>query len=507
MRVENSIRNFKYSMVSQFITTFMSFFSRTIFIKILGEEYLGINGLFSNILTILSLADMGISTVIIYSMYKPLAENNNNKIKELMNMYKKVYSFIALSVLVMGLCIMPFLEYFIKDVPNIPNLEYIYLLYLLNSVVSYLCAYKISIINADQKGYIVTYKQQLISFISIIIMTLVLIITRNFLMYLIIQIGFSVFSNIYLSKLAEKMYPFIRNTTGYKLSKNEINLFKKDVFAMMLHKIGGVVVNGTDNLIMSSMIGITYVGIYSNYLLIINIIKRILLQFFDAISASIGNLVIEKDNKYVYDIFKRIYFLNFWIYSFCSICLFILLNPFIKLWLNDNYIFKNSIVFLICLIFFIDGMRQTVQRFRNALGIFVNDKYRPLIEAILNLLISVICSVKLGISGIFIGTIVSMIFSAIIEVYILYKYGFEKSIKSFIYIYFKYIVITIVALTVTIIVNSNLGDISIFDFFIKGAFTIINCNLIFLICTFRTKEFKYFKELILQRVSNKILRI
>ncbi len=155
MRIENSIRNFKYSMVTQFITIFMSFFSRTIFIKILGEEYLGISGLFGNILTILSLADMGISTIIIYSMYKPLAENNNYKIKELMNMYKKVYSFIALAVLVMGLCIMPFLKYFIKDVPNIPNLGYIYLLYLLNTVVSYLCAYKISIINADQKGYIV----------------------------------------------------------------------------------------------------------------------------------------------------------------------------------------------------------------------------------------------------------------------------------------------------------------------------------------------------------------
>ena len=432
MRVDNSIKNMKYNIFSQILNLLIQFVSRTFFIKILGNEYLGINGLFSNILTILSLADMGIGTVLIYSMYKPLAENNEEKMKALMNIYKKIYNIIALTVLIIGLCITPFLQVFIKDMPNIQHIRFIFILYLLNTVVSYLCVYKISIINADQKNYIVTTRQQIFNIIANFIMIMVLVTTHNFILYLIVQMLFSIISNIYLSSLAEKMYPFIKDTKGYKLTKEEKRQIKKDTFAMMLHKIGGVVVGGTDNLIMSAMIGLEAVGIYSNYLLIINAIKKFTTQYFNSMSASIGNLNAMKDKEYSYDIFKKVFFGNFWIFTFCSICLFCLLNPFIEIWVGIDYTFHISIVAAIVISFYIEGMRQTVLIFREAMGIFTKDQLKPVIEAIVNLIVSVMLTLKFGIIGIILGTIISMLFVCVwIEARILFKYGFSKNVIEF----------------------------------------------------------------------------
>lgn len=504
MRVDNSIKNMKYNIFSQILNLLIQFVSRTFFIKILGNEYLGINGLFSNILTILSLADMGIGTVLIYSMYKPLAENNEEKMKALMNIYKKIYNIIALTVLIIGLCITPFLQVFIKDMPNIRHIRFIFILYLLNTVVSYLCVYKISIINADQKNYIVTTRQQIFNLIANFIMIMVLVTTHNFILYLIVQMLFSIISNIYLSSLAEKMYPFIKDTKGYKLTKEEKRQIKKDTFAMMLHKIGGVVVGGTDNLIMSAMIGLEAVGIYSNYLLIINAIKKFTTQYFNSMSASIGNLNAMKDKEYSYDIFKKVFFGNFWIFTFCSICLFCLLNPFIEIWVGIDYTFHISIVAAIVISFYIEGMRQTVLIFREAMGIFTKDQLKPVIEAIVNLIVSVMLTLKFGIIGIILGTIISMLFVCVwIEARILFKYGFSKNVIEFFKIYAKYLVIGVVGLILTYGANLLIKENTITTLILRFTVSIIVSNLVILISTFKTEEFKYLYNIIFSKIKNR----
>ena len=504
MRVDNSIKNMKYNIFSQILNLLIQFVSRTFFIKILGNEYLGINGLFSNILTILSLADMGIGTVLIYSMYKPLAENNEEKMKALMNIYKKIYNIIALTVLIIGLCITPFLQVFIKDMTNIQHIRFIFILYLLNTVVSYLCVYKISIINADQKNYIVTTRQQIFNIIANFIMIMVLVTTHNFILYLIVQMLFSIISNIYLSSLAEKMYPFIKDTKGYKLTKEEKRQIKKDTFAMMLHKIGGVVVGGTDNLIMSAMIGLEAVGIYSNYLLIINAIKKFTTQYFNSMSASIGNLNAMKDKEYSYDIFKKVFFGNFWIFTFCSICLFCLLNPFIEIWVGIDYTFHISIVAAIVISFYIEGMRQTVLIFREAMGIFTKDQLKPVIEAIVNLIVSVILTLKFGIIGIILGTIISMLFVCVwVEARILFKYGFSKNVIEFFKIYAKYLVIGVVGLILTYGANLLIKENTITTLILRFVISIIVSNSVIIIATFKTEEFKYLYNIIFSKIKNR----
>ena len=508
MRIDNSIRNMKYNILAQIFNLLVQFISRTVFIKILGNEYLGINGLFSNILTILSLADMGIGTVLIYSMYKPLAEKDEDKMKALMNMYRKIYNIIAIIVLAAGLCVTPFLHIFIKNMPDIAHIKFIFILYLLNTVVSYLCIYKISIINADQKNYIVTIRQQIFNLVANIFMIIVLIATHNFILYLITQIMFSMISNIYISKLAENMYPFIKDTKGYQLTKEEKKQIKKDTFAMMLHKIGGVVVSGTDNLIMSAMIGLEAVGIYSNYLLIINAIKRFATQYFTSMSASIGNLNATTDKEYSYSIFKKVYFGNFWMYTFCSICLYCLLNPFITIWLGEQYIFSNAIVAAIVISFYIDGMRQSVLIFRDAMGIFTKDQIKPVIEAIVNLIVSIILTLKYGIIGIILGTIISMLFVCVfVEAYVLFKYGFNKKNIDFIVIYVKYVIIGIISLLVTCAGNYLIkANETVVIFAIRLMISVILSNLTILMLTFKSEEFRYFYTEIFSKIKFRFIK-
>lgn len=497
MRLENSVKNIKYNIISQVICLVVQFVSRTFFIKILGNEYLGITGIFNSILTLLSLADMGILTVVVYSMYEPLADKNENKLKMLINEYRKIYNRIALIVFILGICFVPFLHLFTKNTINISNIEFIFILYLLNTITSYLFVYKISIINADQKNYIVSVIEQVFNIITNIVMIFVLLVTHNFILYLMVQTMFTIISNIYLSKKAEKMYPFIKKTKGYNLDIMEKEKIKKDTFAMMFHKIGGVIVSGTDNLVLFLMVGLEEVGIYSNYVLIISYIKKFASQYFKSITASLGNLNAKSSKEYSFLIFKKVFFGNFWIYIFCAICLYFLLNPFIEIWIGKEFVFNNSIVFAIVLAFYVDGMRQTVLCFREAMGIFYQDRFKPIIESILNVVISIVLTKQFGIIGIALGTMFSMLLTCIwVEPYVLFKYGFSLKVRIYFKIFLKYVLMGIFTFFITLLANQFIIGNSVFKFLCRLIVTIIVSNLTIIILNFKTEEFKYFSDII-----------
>lgn len=508
MRMEKSIKNIKYSLISQMLTFIIQFVTRTVFVYTLGKEYLGINGLFTNILTILSLADMGIGTVLIYSMYEPLYRKDKIHLKKLINEYKKIYNIIALIIFVIGLSIMPFLRFIIKDIPDVGNIYFIYFLYLLNTVITYLCIYKTSIINADQKEYIVVFYQQLFNIISNILIIIFLIITKNFIIYLLIKMLFSIFSNIFLSKKADKMYPEIIDTKDYILDKSEKKKIYDNAYAMIFHKIGGVVVSGTDNILMSIMVSISSVGLYSNYYLIVNSIKTFSTQIFNSLTASVGNLNVEKNMNHSYNIFNKIFLLNFLIYGFCGTCLFILLNRFISLWLGDDYLFSVNIVFLISLMFFVDGMRITVQIFRNSMGIFKQDKYKPIIEAILNILISILLTKKIGVAGIFLGTIISMLVVCTFEEpYFLFKYGYDnmKWYKSYCLKLLKYY-IEFLSILLAIYLITNIIPYTIIGFIITIIVTVIISILMLVIVNISSNELKDILLILKQKILTKIVK-
>ena len=270
-RTENSIINSTMSIITQVLTVILNFAVKTVFIKMLNDEYLGVNGLFTNIITMLSLADLGIGIAIPYSLYKPLAEKDEQKINILMNFYKKIYNIIGMVVLLIGLSLTPFLGLIIKDIPdNVPNLSLIYMLFVIHSASSYFFVYKKFLIDSDQKGYITSRIIFAFSTILSIIQIILLVITKNYILFLLASIIMVILQNIYISYKANKMYPFIKNKTNDKLSKDDVKDIKKNVSSLFIYKVGTVIMNGTDNIIISKFIGLIIVGFYSNYVLIIN---------------------------------------------------------------------------------------------------------------------------------------------------------------------------------------------------------------------------------------------
>lgn len=495
-RTENSIINSAMSIVTQVLTVVLNFAVKTVFIKMLNDEYLGVNGLFTNIITMLSLADLGIGIAIPYSLYKPLANKDEHKINVLMNFYKKVYTIIGIAVLLIGLSLTPFLGLIIKDIPkNVPHLSLIYILFVIHSASSYFFVYKKFLIDSDQKGYITSRIIFTFSTLLSIIQIILLVTTKNYILFLLSSIILVIIQNIYISSKANKLYPFIKNKTDEKLEKEDMEGIKKNVSSLFIYKVGTVIMNGTDNIIISKFIGLIIVGFYSNYVLIINSITTVLNQIFNAITSSIGNLVVTTNKKRSKEVYDNLNFANFWLYALFGVCIIVLINPFINIWIGKKYVMGFSIVFLLVLNFYVLGMQSVTNSFRNAYGLFWIAKYRPIIMVIINIVISVVLVQFIGIEGVLIGTLVSrLLTTAWLDPYIVHKYGFEISPKSYYVDYLKYLVIFI---AISIILNYFVSMITINNIFILiliAILVVISVNVILVLLFFKTSEFNYFYD-------------
>lgn len=510
MRTKSSIKNLTFAIIGQFFGLIVSFFSRIVFINILGTEYLGLNGLFSNVLTILSLVDLGIGPAISFSLYKPLAERNVEKIKSLMMLFKKAYVTIGLIILLFGIGITPFLNYFIKETPDIPNIHLIFLLFVTNSAISYFYSYKRTLIISDQKRYIATIYRYSFFIILNIVQIIVLYLTKSYILFLICQIAATLAENILVSKKADQLFPFLREKNIKRLDKETMTEISRNVRAMIAHKLGGIVVNTTDNIIISKFIGLVQVGLYSNYQLVINALNIITSQFFSSITASVGNLGATETNEKKEFIFRVVFLLNFWIFSFISVCLVVLINPFIELWLGKEYLLNTSIVMIIIINFYLTGMRKSVLTFKEALGIFWYDRYKPIFESIINLIASIYLVQYFGMLGVFIGTTISTVSTVFwIEPYVLYKYGFKSTPISYFKVYLNYLIITIVTLFITLSLSSIFNEVNLVNFAIKTILCLLIPNVIYLNLFSKTREFQYLRNVlnnfIIKKLRYKIL--
>lgn len=508
MRAEKSIKNVVSSIYMQVSIQILQFIVRTVFIKTLSVEYWGISGVFSNILMMLSLAELGIGNAINYAMYKPIAERDERKICEYMNFYKKLYIAIGIFVLIIGAALMPFLNFFMASRPNINNLYLIYFLYVLNSATTYFFSYKAAIISVDQKQYMISNYNIVFSFIQAILQIAFLLITGNFLIYLSINIFINVSKNIYISAIADKNYPFLKKGNNLKLSTEESKKLYKNALAMFLHKISNVILNGTDSLIISKFIGIVILGIYSNYSTLIITIKVIFDLIFNSLTATIGNLCAKESNDKVYQVFAPIQLLNFWIISFCSVCFITLLNPFISIWVGEDYILSMPVVIAIVTMFFFTCMRRTVEMFRDATGLFWYDRYAGIAEAIINIVVSIILVTRIGIIGVFLGTIISNITTCFwISPYILYKYKFKKNVWEYFKSYINYFTVTVLAIIVTYLGCSLVRGNLIISIVIKIIICIIIHNSIYIIAYHRTSEIQYLFNILLTVMKNKYPKV
>lgn len=504
-RTRNTIKSTLLGILGFIVTYISSFALRTVFILYLGKTYLGIQGLFTNILGLLSLSELGLGSAIMFSLYEPLAKNDTNKVKALLKFYRKAYLVIGAVVLVFGLSIMPFLYLFIHESSSVPeNIYFIYILFLLNSVLSYILIYKQALIKADQKTHVVSIYTNLFSILRNIFQILVILYLKSFVGVIVLMVFFTVLGNLSLSIKTNKLYPWIIDLKNHSLKIDE----KKDIFskikAMFLYRIGAYIVTGTDNILISSFIGIDQVGIYSNYLMIISLVKSLTGFFTVAVTPSIGNLISSVPIKRVKKIFHEIDFMIFWIYSLCSLLILFLINPFITLWLGSDYVLNFNIVIILVINFYMYGIHQTMLIYRNALGLYEKAKLKPIFEAIINLVASLLLVNYLGLLGIFLGTTISFISTALwIEPYILYKEYFKESSLEYFFNYIKYCSITIASAFILWIFISNLHFSILMNIIISFFFILLIHNFVVYLLFHRSEKFKDFTNR-LRRVVNMV---
>lgn len=469
-RTKNTMRNIKTGMIVQIINKLMAFVVRTVFIKMLNTEYLGVNGLFTNILTILSFTELGIGTAIIFNMYKPVAENDKEKIKSLMNLYQKSYNTIGIIVFLLGLLVIPFMNVIVKDVPNISeNLILIYILFLFNTASSYFFTYKKSIISAHQKQSIINNIDSAFYLIKSIFEIAFLIITKNYIVYLVIQILGTFIENIVIAKKADKMYPYLKDKKVNTLNKSERKKIFDNVKSLVIYKFGGVIMNGTDNILISALVSVSMVGLCSNYVLIINSIKAVIVSALNGVTASVGNLNAVGERKQKENVFYQITLVNYLVYSFCSIAFIVLLNPFITIWLGNNYTLEIAISIALAVSFLIEGLRQPGYTYRTTLGLFQKGRMTPYIGAITNIIFSILLCKLFGVVGIFVATSIAQLVSySWIDPYLIHKYEFKTPVKKYFKKFCIYAIVFVIDVLATMAVAGLIGIDGITRIDIKG---------------------------------------
>lgn len=491
-RTEYSARNTTVAMLARIVAILMGFFTRVVFTHTLSEEYVGVNGLFTDILNVLALSELGIGTAITYALYKPIAEKDIEKQKSLMRMYRSFYRIVAIVVLIAGLLVIPFMDILIKNQPKVDHLILLYLMYLANSVISYLLIYKRTLIDAYQLSYIGVLYQTFFLILQNALQMIVLLTTKNFVLFVSLLIGCTICNNICISRKADKMYPFLKDTKVQELSKDEKQGIYQNIKAMLMHKVGNVVVTNTDNLLISSLVGIVSVGIYSNYFLVIGSIRQVLNQAFQGITASVGNLGVEESRERIKRIFEVSFFIGQWLFGFAAICLFEVLTPFVELSFGKQYVFNREITFILCLNFYLTGMRQATLVFRDSLGLFWYDRYKSLVEAIINLVVSLILGYYYGVLGIFLGTMISTVtISLWVEPYMLYKHRLQAPVRFYFFKYAWYVLVTAIALWITDMACSLVSGNAIVQCVLRLFICMVIPNVLFLLVYSKNKEFRF----------------
>ncbi|NBH18812.1 hypothetical protein D3Z55_15470 [Clostridiaceae bacterium] len=407
MKTRKTFYNAIVSICYYFLTIILGIFNRKIVIDVLGIEYQGINGLFNNIMSMLSIAELGIGISMIYHLYLPLENKNLSTIRSLMNFYKKCYIIIAGIIFSTGILIIPGLKYIIQNYALPYSLPEVYIWFLLDSVCSYLFSYKRSILIADQKNYVIILCDILYQFISKIGQIIILLYSHSFILYLSVMVISRLVNNLFISFLVNRQYPYLKTLKACPISSDIYKDIKQKVKGSFFHKIGGFVVLGTDNILISKFLGLETVGIYSNYFLIINSIKSICSQILTSSTASVGHLLTEKNNKKAQEIFSELYIVNSLLVNCATTVIYCVITPFIRLLFGKQYIISEFTLFILSLNFYIMGMRTVYSIFKEAGGILYEDRFIPIIESTINFIASLIFLHYFKLAGVFMGTILS----------------------------------------------------------------------------------------------------
>lgn len=509
-RTEYSILNVATGLGGYVLNTIIGLICRMVFTRTLSAEYLGISGLFTNILTMLSLAELGIGSAIVYALYKPLAVGDKDKIASLVKFYGQCYRVIGVTVGVIGIALMPFLKFLIEE-PNIKESIYlIYGLYLFNSASSYFFSYRSSLIMAAQQNYIVTAANYVVTICQSILQIFWLLATREYIGYLIIQfVGIFIY-NIVISHIAKKKFPYIVSKEIKPLEKSERNGLIRNVRALIIWKLSGLLVNSTDNIIITYFSGLATVGLSSNYTLLSTTLNSLLNQIFNGITASVGNLNAIESKEKKLKLFNVINLANFWLFGWAAIGIFVVSSDIVRLIFGESYVLPLNIPFVIALNFYMVGMQNAVWTYKNTMGLFRQGRYLLIVTAAINLVCSLWLGKIWGLFGILFATAISRaLTNTWYDPYAVFKYGLGEKVSIYFWKYVLYAVILVSTAGICYFACSFIRFSSLVNVILKFLVCCIIPNAVFFLCFYRKEEFQYFKGLLqalLKKIKSKIIR-
>ena len=466
MDKKKSLLNVSVSIGFKFILIFLSLYVRRLLIQNIGNEINGLDSLFLSLIGFLSVTELGVGSAITFCMYKPVVEKNNEKVAALYHLIKKLYNIISVIIFAAGLILMPFLPYFAKDFSTASvNVYLTYFLTLVSVMLSYYFSSKISLINAYKDNYITNIINSGGIVLQSILQICVIIITKSYLAYVICKIVAVLIQWCGTNWIINKKYSGIICIKA-KLDDETKKEVVKNVKAMFMHKIGGVLVNTVDSITISTFVGVVILGKYSNYTIIVTGMASVISLFFTPLTSIIGHLYLQADNKEVTRYFGFFHSLNFVIGCIFYLGYYAVIDDLIRVCFGNNLELSKSISFIITLNYFIQYMRQAVMMFKDGTGTFYNDRWKPIAEGISNLILSVafvkifqqLWGNDMAVVGVIVATIITNLFIChVVEPHVVFKYAFKiPTVKYYIKNY-GYMVIFTIALVVlnNLLVHSN----------------------------------------------------
>lgn len=497
-RTEYSILNIFTGVGGYLLNTVLGFVCRMVFVQCLAADYLGVNGLFTNILTMLSLAELGIGGAIVYALYKPLAENDEEKIASLMKVYSTAYRVIGILIGVVGLALMPFINLIIKEQPNIS--ESIYLLYalnLFNTASSYFFSYRSSLLIAAQRNYIVSGINYAVTIIQSVLQMVFLLMYRNYLGYLLIQTVGTFAYNVIVSWVAAKKFPFIRKKDPKPLPKEERRTLFSNIRDLMIYKVSSLLVNSTDNILITFFSGLATTGIASNYTLLVNTLNSLLGQVFNGLTASIGNHNASESVEKRFEMFGFLNMMNFWIFGWAALGIFYCSSDLVQLCFGEEYLLPVEIPFVMALNFFTVGMMNAVWTYKHTLGLFRYGRFLQIFTGILNIVFSVLLGTYWGLFGILFATFVARALTSLwYDPYAVFVHGFGKSPVLYLKKLAKYLIVLLIAAVLCQLSFAVAGGSLLVKTLVKMALCSVVTNVVFAAAFFRTSEFGMLKHYI-----------
>ena len=508
-RTSNTLKNVFAAWGGQAIYAIGSFAVRAVLISQLAQVFVGLESLFSSILTILSLADLGFGSAIVFALYDPLAKGDKEAVKSLMRLFKRVYIAIGIVIIVIGAALTPNIRVLLgPDCPDIPMIQAYFVCFVLNTGVSYFFSYRGSLLMADQKSYVVyliTYAFQIVMCVAQIS---VLLLTQEYLYFLICMVCSTLFQNIVIAYVSGKRYPYLKEKDVKPIDKDVLHDVKQNIVGLFMHKIAGACSTPASNLIITNVVGIGATALYGNYLMIVNALTQVLTKMFDSIIASVGNLGVTESKERQNEVFRTTFFINGLLYMVVSCGFICAVQPFIDFLAGTDWRLEPVTVFLVVFLFYVKGMRDAALSFTSAYGLFWKTKWKAGLEAIFLPLLALLLAFPLGLNGVLIGcAISSLAISTTYEGWAVYKFGLERPLSEYLILFAKYLLLATVTMAGLLWLCELIPINGLLGFFVKGALGVVVSTAIWMLLYRKTREWEeclgIFKR-VMSKISGKL---